>query len=158
MGKDGDVIRAFANAEGISITDAKRFYDDAMEHYNKVKNSDVVKKYPHDTKTFGHPMQAGGYANQKLFDDIDRKSGSWYFGEAVKGSNFESAMKSYQRARDSFGKANAVRQQNGTGYSWYGSAEQKQAKQKILDSVLKDLGMPITQANRDAIESTVFWD
>lgn len=158
LGKDGDVIRAFAKTEGISITEAKRFYDSAMEDYEKVKDSDIVKKYPHDSETFGHPMEAGGYANKKLIDDIEHKSGSWYFGKAIKGSNFESAMKSYNRARDSFGKANRVRQQNGTGYSWHGSAEEKKAKQKLLDAVLKDLGFPITQANRDAISSSVFWD
>lgn len=141
-----------------SYSEAKQFADQNMENYNRVKDSDVVKKYPHDYKYYGHPIFAGGYYNKQLEEDIESKSGSWYFGESVKGSNFESAMKSYQRTKDSFRKANAVRQQNGTGYSWYSSGEKKKAQQKILDAVLKDLGMPVTQANRDAIEPAVFWD
>lgn len=128
-----------------SYSEAKNFADQSMENYNRVKDSDVVKKYPHDYEYYGHPVFAGGYCNKQLEEDIESKSGSLYFGESVKGSNFESAMKSYARTKQ--------RTSN-----WYGSDERKRANQKLLDSVLKDLGFPITQANRDAIENAVFWD
>ena len=143
-----EMISNYAKAMGVSKDEAKRSAEYAMEDYRKAEKSDVIKKYPHDFAAYGHPIQAGGYASEKLMEDIETKSGSWYFGEAV-SPGFKKAYSEYRKIRDSSNKGKSfdeIREKH------------TRANNILLDAVLKDLGFPITQANRDAIASSVFWD
>lgn len=143
-----EMISNFAKANGISKEAAKRRAEYAMEDYRKAEKSDVIKKYPHDFAAYGHPIQAGGYASEKLMMDIEAKSGSWYFGEAV-SPGFKKAYSEFKKIRDSSNKEKSFDEIR---------AKHLKANNILLDAVLKDLGFPITQANRDAISSSVFWD
>lgn len=130
LGEHEDVIRKMAKKNGISIKQAKQMADYAMEDYNRCKNTEVFKKYPHDEKTFGHPIEAGGYASKALQNDIESKSGDWYLSEPV-SDRFAKALKQYH---------------NGGG------------RKVVLNAVLKDLGIKVSEENRYAIENHVFWD
>lgn len=143
-----DMISAYAKANGVSKEEAYQHAKYAMENYKRAEKSDVIKKYPHDFATYGHPLLAGGYASEKLMNDIETKSGSWYFGEAV-STRFKKAQAEYTKIRDRADKASSFDERRGL---------RTKANNVLLDAVLKDLGFSTTQVNRDAIESSVFWD
>lgn len=145
LGENDEIIRSEAKARGISLRDAKIAADNAMEEYHKAEKSDVIKKYPHDWDTVGHPIEAGGYWNQSLMEDIEQKSGSWYWGEG-KTQRFKRAYSQYRK----------IKWGNDPNLTW--TQRQEKARNVLLDAVLKDLGFEVTQANRDAIEPHVFWD
>ncbi len=133
-GKDF-VSRTFA---GLTDRDQQGYTQN--EEFKRIANSDVVKKYPHDYNRGGQ-ISDFGYFNNKLWEEINSKSINYYEDKTYS-----------ERARKASAKLKKAQNKHG-----YISSQYKEAKQELLSAVLKDLKLPDTQENRDAIENHVIW-
>lgn len=148
--------KKFRNGETLNNQMNKWYY----EHSNyKPKGKTVEERYPHDELIYGpryvDPSIYGvsdNYSNYRLSRDIEQKSGNWYEGTSV-SKGFAAGLKESDKRRERWRQGSGAFK---NAHEWYEYGQHRY--DPLLDAVLKDLDLPITQQNRDQIEPFVIWD
>lgn len=134
--------KKFRNGESLDNQMAE--WDYKHSPYNP-KGKTVEERYPHDGTMYG-------YSNYRLLRDIQTKSGNWYEGTSV-SKGFASGLNASNKRRERWRQGSRAFKNT---HEWYEYGQHQY--DPLLDAVLKDLDLPITQQNRDQIEPFVIWD